>query len=166
MPISANSGSGDVTVKSASSAVNANTGSGDVLVQIEHEKVNSINANTGSGDVEVRIAGVGESFNANTGSGDVTAVILDPHSPGNASFNTGSGDVLLMIPTGIVGTFELETSTGDIEVPPELGIVVEEKPDGGYRGTGTVGNGGKFRLNTGAGDLDIRFGDTPPKSTH
>jgi DUF4097 and DUF4098 domain-containing protein YvlB len=162
LQMNANTGSGDVAVRSGSTAVNANTGSGDVLVDIQGEKVGSINANTGSGDVEVRVAGVEDKFSANTGSGDIMAVILEAFSPGKASFNTGSGDVLLVVPAGIVGTFELETHSGDIDLPPSLGIVVQKKRGGGHRAEGTLGNGGTYRMNTGSGDLEVRIGNSLP----
>jgi RNA polymerase sigma factor (sigma-70 family) len=162
MPLSANSGSGDVTIRSAQGKVRANTGSGDVRVELAAERVQSLSANTGSGDIVVQVASVEGKLSANTGSGDVTLLVSDPSSPGETGLNTGSGNVHLIVPANVVGTFELKTSSGGIEVPRALGLEVQ-KEHGSHRAQGTVGSGaGRYKASSGSGELRVELGNALP----
>jgi len=164
LPLSANTGSGDVTVRTGQGEVNANTGSGDVLVDLPFERVRSLNANTGSGDVVVEVTSIEDQFNGNTGSGDVKMRVAEASSPGKANLNTGSGDILLVVPANIVGTFELRTHGDGIVLPRQLGIPVKKDISGQHVARGTIGSGGgKYGLNSGSGELEVRFGNALPQ---
>ena len=163
LPIHANSGSGDVVVRRARGSVNANTGSGDVLIALGNERVEALSANTGSGDVVIEVFGVEKKLGGNTGSGDVTALVLEPASPGTVGLNSGSGDVLLIVPNNVVGSFDLETNGADIVLPPSLGIQVEKDAGGRLRAKGSLGNGGNYQLRSGSGELRVELGNTLPK---
>lgn len=162
LPLNANSGSGDVVVRRAKGKVNANTGSGDVKLSLAGERVDSINANTGSGDVVIEVASVESKLSANTGSGDVTALVTDALSPGSAGLNSGSGDIHLIVPANVVGTFDLETNGDDIVLPPSLGIAVKKDVSGRLSARGTLGSGGTYKLRSGSGELRVELGNMLP----
>lgn len=162
-PIQANSGAGDVIVKSGRSKVHANSGSGDVRVELPLERLKELFANSGSGDVVAEVSSVEEELKANSGSGDVHVRVAEALSPGELGLNSGAGDVLLVVPAGIVGTFDLETFGGSIVVPPALGLEVRQDLSGAKKARGTLGSGGgRYELNSGAGDLEVRLGNVLP----
>ena len=141
LPLGANSGSGDVVVRTGSGYVKANTGSGDVLVELGLERLKCLDANSGSGDVVVEVSAIEDKLSGNSGSGDVTLRVGDPTSAGVASLNSGSGDVHLVVPHGINGSFGLRTHGGEILLPASLGLQVERDAGGGSRAEGRLGNG-------------------------
>ncbi len=70
---------------------------------------------------------------------------------------SGAGDVELTLPAGVVGSFDLETGAGDLDVPAELGLKVEEKGGAGRRARGSNGTGFEIKMRAGAGDVEIQF---------
>jgi RNA polymerase sigma-70 factor (ECF subfamily) len=162
LPASANSGSGDILIRHGQQKVAANTGSGDVKIDLPQGRIVALSANTGSGDVEVQVFSVEKGLNANTGSGDVVVLVTDVASPGKTSLNTGSGDVHLVLPPGVVGSFDLETGSGEIALPRSLGIEVR-RVNGGLEAKGQVGSGGgSYALRSGSGTLEVELGNALP----
>jgi len=162
LPLSANSGSGDVIVRQAQGVVSANTGSGDVKVALVGERLQSLSANTGSGDVEVEVASIEGKLDANTGSGSVRMLVTDPSSPGKAALASGSGNLTLVVPANVVGSFALQTNGDGIDVPRGLGIEVK-KEAGGYKARGVLGSGGgSYKLSSGSGQLTLALGNALP----
>ncbi len=163
LPLTANSGSGDIVVRHAPREVQANTGSGDVRVDLFGERVQALVANTGSGDVVIEVSAVEEKLAANTGSGDVVMRVVERDSPGGIGLNSGSGDIQLVVVPGVSGTFDLETSGEDIVLPRELGIEVKREAGGLLSARGSVGNGGgTYRLRSGSGELKVELGNALP----
>jgi len=159
LPLNANTGSGDVTVRTGQGEINTNTGSGDVIIALANERVHSLHTNTGSGDIEVEVLSIEGDLAGNTGSGDIDASVSDPSSPGSFGLNTGSGDIRLVVPANISGSFELRTHGDGIELPRQLGIPVKKDVSGQHVARGTVGSGGgKYSLNSGSGELKVEFG--------
>ncbi|MSR63722.1 MAG: sigma-70 family RNA polymerase sigma factor [Planctomycetes bacterium] len=162
LPLSANSGSGDVIVRQARSEVTANTGSGDVKVALAGERVEMLLANTGSGDVEVEVGSIEGMLDANTGSGNVRMHVADPSSPGKASLSSGSGDLFLVVPANVVGSFAMRTNGDGIDVPPGLGFEVKKESDG-FKARGVLGSGGgSYTLSSGSGQLKLALGNALP----
>jgi RNA polymerase sigma-70 factor (ECF subfamily) len=162
-PIMANTGSGDVLLKSGHDKVHANSGSGDVRVELAQERLQELHANSGSGRVTVEALTVEDELDANSGSGDVSVLLLEALSPGATSLNSGSGDVVLVVPANVVGSFELETYGGSIEIAPALGLRVQRVVSGQSKAKGTLGSGGgRFELNSGSGDLRLLIGRALP----
>jgi len=165
LAVSANSGSGDIVVRTGHVKVGANTGSGDVTVELPQGKIEALQANTGSGDVRVQVGSVAKGLQANTGSGDVAVCVIEAGSPGKVNMNSGSGDVLLVVAPGVSGTFKLETSGDDISLPPALGIAVV-RGAGRMHAEGTVGSGtGSYKLASGSGSLRVELGSSLPGKT-
>lgn len=157
LQVTANTGSGDVELLFGSGKVLANTGSGDVTVRLPAEHLKNLTANTGSGDVEIEALAVDDSVTGNTGSGDVQIQLHDPLSAGTVELNSGSGDATLIVPPAVVGSFVLESSNGEVTVPPSLGLRVE-RVGGTSRVKGAIGSGGgEYSLSTGSGNLEIRL---------
>jgi RNA polymerase sigma factor (sigma-70 family) len=165
LPLSANSGAGDVLVRTGSAEVNANSGAGDVLVELPGERVKRLRANSGAGQVRAEVASVEESLSGNSGAGAVALLVLDPSSPGKVTLNSGAGSVSLMVPANIVGSFDLETF-GSLQLAPSLGLRVSQDVSGQSRAAGTLGSGGgSYSLRSGAGNLAIGIGNQlPPRS--
>jgi len=162
LSVRANTGSGDVTIRKASGSLMTNTGSGDVSVELAQDRLETLAANTGSGDIVIEVGAIEKGLKAHPGSGDVTMHIVDGTSPGKAGMNTGSGDITLIVPPGIVGSFDLETNGDGIEVPPALGLEVVQS-HGESVARGVVGNGGgSYKLRSGSGDLKIELGNALP----
>lgn len=162
LPLSANSGAGDVLVRTGSEKVNANSGAGDVLVELAGERVKKLSANSGAGAVRAEVASVEEDLSGNSGAGDVTLLVLDPSSPGKVTLNSGAGAVSLMVPANVVGSFDLETF-GSIQVAPSLGLKVSQDISGQSRAAGTLGSGGgSYSLRSGAGNLALGIGSQLP----
>jgi RNA polymerase sigma-70 factor (ECF subfamily) len=162
LSLTANSGSGDVAVRHAGGKVLANTGSGDVRVELANERLTELSANSGSGDVVAEALSIEKKLAANTGSGEVTVRIGDPSSPGTASLSSGSGDLHLIVPPGISGSFELETYGGEVELPPAFGAVKRDV-SGRKRAELTLGSGGgSYNLSSGSGSLRVELGHALP----
>lgn len=159
LPLFANSGSGDVIVRTGQGRVVANTGSGDVRVELPQERVQHLTASSGSGDVAVEVGGVEETLEASSGAGDVEVRVRGAVSPGRARLSSGSGDVALALPEDARVTLDLETHGGDIRLPDALGLRVERDPRGARVARGTVGGGamagGAYELRSGSGDLSV-----------
>ncbi len=163
LPLSANSGSGDIVLRHATREVQANTGSGDVRVDLFGERVQALLANTGSGDVVIEVSSVEKKLAANTGSGDVVMRVVEGDSPGGVGLNSGSGDVQLIVVPGVSGTFDLETNGEGIVLPRELGIEVKREAGGLSTARGSVGSGGgTYRLRSGSGELKVELGNALP----
>lgn len=159
LPLSANSGSGDVVLRVGRGKVKANSGSGDVRVELAHERLQSLGANTGSGNVVVEVDSIEGELGANSGSGDVTLRVADPSSPGAANLNTGSGSVRLMVPANVVGSFDLETFSGEVRLPPSFGIETRHDVSGARTAEGTLGSGGgAYKLRSGSGNVEVEIG--------
>ncbi len=158
LPLSANTGAGNVMVRHATGKMNLNSGAGNVEVQMPDQEVSGINANSGAGSVIMNIARVEKSIKLNSGAGNVRLELRDWDSPGTASLNSGAGSVYLYVPANVIGEFDLETGMGDINVPSELGLDVDDD-DFGAKASGTVGQGGgTFKMNSGIGSVTIKFG--------
>ena len=153
--ISANSGAGDVTVRTATAAVKVNSGAGDVRVAAPGHSPTEIKANSGAGDVEIDVASVASKLSANSGAGDVSAKLARGTPSDGVRLNSGAGSITFAPSPDIYGSFKLETGVGEITVPPSLGLDVERRKVGS-RATGQVGQGGpKHTLSSGVGDITI-----------
>ncbi len=161
-PLAANTASGDIVVRHAGERVAANTASGDVLLDLARQRVRSLQASAASGDIVVEVLAVEGELDVNTASGDVAAHVADASSPGKAQFKTASGDIHLVVPPGVVGSFDLETAGGAIVLPPSLGLQVREDGDGRLA-RGSVGSGGgSYMLRSASGSLEVELGHGLP----
>jgi DUF4097 and DUF4098 domain-containing protein YvlB len=163
LPLQANSGAGDVRVRSARGAVNVNSGAGDVEVELAGERLDSLNANSGAGDVALAVLSVEKKLGANSGAGAVTLLVTDASSPGAVHLNSGAGDVEVIVPPGIVGQFELETFSGELRIARGLALAIDRDITGKKRASGSIGSGGgSYRLSTGSGDVALSIGNALP----
>lgn len=163
LPLSANSGAGDVLVRAGGSKVQANSGAGSVRIELGSERLELVRANSGAGPVAVAVDAFSGEASLNSGAGEVTLLVRDPTSRGKAELNSGAGDVRLIVPANWVGELDLETF-GTIEVPPSFGLRVERDIAGRSSLRSTLGNGGgRYKLRSGAGDLGVEIGRTLPE---
>jgi hypothetical protein len=108
--ISAETGSGDVEAENLQGELSCKTGSGDVDVTgFEGE---SIECGTGSGDIDIREISA-SLFEASTGSGDVH---VDECEVDEISARTGSGDIVIHTNGERIGSVEVGSGSGDIDL--------------------------------------------------
>jgi hypothetical protein len=161
--LTADSGSGDVTVEGVGDNAKLSTGSGNIHANGLH---GGFSVSTGSGNIEAEQSGEGE-VKAETGSGNIE--LTDIH--GGLHAHTGSGDIKFH---GVPSMdSKLETGSGNIEMwPGAAGFTldastgsgsVHSEPEMTVQGafdhhhiTGRVHGGGPtVRLETGSGDIRI-----------
>lgn len=161
-PIQANSGAGNVVVRTGRGTVKANSGAGAVRVELPHERLEEVHANSGAGEVEVDVSTIAGALRANSGAGEVRARVGEALEGSELELTSGAGNVLLVVPADVIGRFALQTH-GEIEVPPALGLAIKRDVSGRTRAKGTLGNGGgSYELRSGAGDLRIGLGHRLP----
>ena len=161
--LTANSGSGDVTVEEVGDNAKLSTGSGNIHATGLH---GSFSVSTGSGDIVAEQTGEGE-VKAETGSGNID--LRDIH--GGLHAHTGSGDIKFH---GVPSMdSKLETGSGNVEMwPGETGFTLDASTGSGsvhsdaemavqgsfdhHHITGRVHGGGPtVRIETGSGDIRI-----------
>jgi len=103
--VSAESGSGSISVRDFAAPVDVHAGSGSV--KLENISA-SAKARTGSGSI--RAEGVGGAFDGKSGSG---SVYLDQTAPGDVVVSTGSGSSNL---NGVIGSVRASSGSGRITV--------------------------------------------------
>jgi lia operon protein LiaG len=164
--VSLDTGSGNVTVAGIRGDLTVDTGSGPVTVTDVRGRVLALD--TGSG--EVRATGVQvDDLNADTGSGEVTLgrvrarrIALDTGSGDvhvdvagdtrDIVVDSGSGSVTLRVPPDFGAEFDIETSSGPIEVD----VKHESFEIGRDRVRGRIGDGhGRIRVDSGSGGVRI-----------
>jgi hypothetical protein len=157
-------GSGDVDVQDAGSAVKAQSGSGSVRV---HGIQGPATLGTGSGDIDlqqtgsgdvkaetgsgsIRLHGVSGGLKASTGSGDIEA---EGQPTADWRISTGSGSVRLAVGNAHF-TLDADTGSGNINVAQPITMQGNLNR---HHITGQVNGGGPtIRANTGSGDIQIR----------
>jgi DUF4097 and DUF4098 domain-containing protein YvlB len=161
--LTADSGSGDVTVEGVGDNAKLSTGSGNIHATGLH---GSFSVSTGSGDIVAEQTGEGD-VKAETGSGNIE--LEDIH--GGLHAHTGSGDIKFHgVPSmdSKLGTgsgnvelwpgnagFTLDASTGSGSVHSDGEMVVQGSFDR-HHITGKIHGGGPIvRIETGSGDIHI-----------
>jgi DUF4097 and DUF4098 domain-containing protein YvlB len=107
-------GSGSVRISNVAGSVRADTGSGSVTLEAIGQ---GAQASTGSGSIEAR--GVGSDLDASTGSGRIVASL---QGKGTVRAHTGSGSIEI---SGVNGAAKIDSSSG--------GIRVDGEPSGDWR---------------------------------
>ncbi len=157
---------GEVRLPAAPDGAVIDTGGGDVTVG---RGAGLVAVSTGGGDIEV--GPVAGSVRAGTGAGRVEITLEDARGgEQTVDVRSGSGAVLLVLPSGFRGTFDLETAYTEsfgratrITVPWELQRQTtgwddhEGTPRRYVRARGDVGGGGgRVRVKTVNGDIEVR----------
>lgn len=182
LPLSAKTGSGNVTVERISADSRVSSGSGDLRINsmkgVLHAETGSGNihaddvagdafVNSGSGDIEVRQS-AGASVKAETGSGNIKlrgvkgALRADAGS-GNIQaegeptsdwrLGAGSGNITLRVPSQSSFNIDARTSSGTLKVDRQV-TMQGSLPHNHIQGK--VGNGGVLvDLHTGSGDIAV-----------
>jgi hypothetical protein len=164
--VSLDTGSGEVTVSNVRGALEIDSGSGavtisdvrggDVLldsgsgsVRATHVEVDALRADTGSGDVILRDVSA-QRIDLDTGSGSVELELTDDARDIRA--DTGSGSFTLKVPSNFGAEFDVEASSGSIDVD----IAHETLQVDRGRVRGRIGDGnGRIRVDSGSGDVRI-----------
>jgi DUF4097 and DUF4098 domain-containing protein YvlB len=164
--VSLDTGSGDVTVSHVRGTLGIDSGSGPVTiddvrggdvvldtgsgaVRLARVEVDALRADTGSGDVILHQVSA-QRVHLDTGSGSVELDLVDDAR--DIWADTGSGSFTLRVPADFGATYDLEASSGsiDVDVPHEA----MEAESG--RARGKIGDGhGTIRVDSGSGDVRI-----------
>lgn len=114
--VNVDAGSGTVTLRSLSGAIEANLGSGDIdgsgltgkklfaengsgHIEMKYAAIpDDIQAETGSGDIKIYVPAGSYNVNTDVGSGDATVKVTDdPNSSHKVTLTGGSGDVSVLL---------------------------------------------------------------------
>jgi hypothetical protein len=158
------SGSGDLTINSVKGTLNADTGSGNIRVD---DLTGDAFANTGSGDVQVRQSG-GGSVKAQTGSGNIKlqgvkgglradAGSGNIHAEGEPTsdwrLSAGSGNITLRVPQQASFNIDAHTQSGTLRINHPY---TTQGTVAKNHIQGKVGNGGVLmEVHTGSGDIEV-----------
>ncbi|RKQ93862.1 putative adhesin [Solirubrobacter pauli] len=135
--VTVDAGSGDIVAQDLGGDADLHTSSGDIAVD---GGAGDVSLDTGSGDIVAR--GLrGERAIAETASGDVD--LRFAVAPRNADANTGSGDIRILVPTG-VEKYDVDWDTGSGD--GNIGV-----PD-------NDGSDRRLRADTGSGDIVVDYG--------
>jgi hypothetical protein len=164
--VSLDTGAGAVTVTDVHGDLAVDSGSGRVT--LSEVRGRELMLDSGSGDV--RGSGVEvEELNADTGSGEVElhgvkaqSIVLDTGSGGveldlasdarDIVVDSGSGSVTIRVPSDFGAEFDIETSSGSIDIDLEH----KATEIGRDRLRGTIGDGrGTIRIESGSGGIRI-----------
>ncbi|MEU7897523.1 DUF4097 family beta strand repeat-containing protein [Nonomuraea sp. NPDC049152] len=114
--IKADTGSGDLTMRSLTGEIEAKTGSGEMDADGLGGK--RVVAETGSGGIELKFARPPDSIEAEAGSGDATLYL--PQGPYDVTTEVGSGDAEVKVTddSGAPHKVSVRTGSGDIKILP------------------------------------------------
>jgi len=164
--LSLDTGSGAIKVSRARGDVSLDTGSGALVVNdvqggrlaldtgsgtvnISNVKVDELAADTGSGPVLVRGADA-DDIRLDSGSGTVEVDLVEDVE--SMVIDTGSGRITLRVPRDLGATFQIETSSGGIDI----GVPYEARQIGRREVHGRFGDGkGRIRIDSGSGGVRI-----------
>ncbi len=163
--ISADTGSGDVTIEDVGTSLKANTSSGNLRangihgtasletgsgnIDLQHTAGGDVRAHTGSGNLHLE--GVNNGLRADTGSGDIT---IDGNPTDDWHLETGSGNIRMNLGAG--ARFNLNANTGSGSFNIAQPITMQGSLDKHHM-AGTVNGGGPtLQAGTGSGDIEIR----------
>jgi beta-lactamase regulating signal transducer with metallopeptidase domain len=161
---------GDITLDEAEGGADVRTGGGRIRIG---PASGMVRASTGGGDIE--IGPVAGSVEAGTGAGDVSVVIV-PAAGADQSveISAGVGSVVLELPVGFSGRFDLETAYTEnadrkTRIESDWDLEHDETsrwddregtPRKYVRARGSVGSGGGLvRVRTVNGDITVRRAD-------
>jgi hypothetical protein len=158
------SGSGDLTINSVKGTLSAETGSGNIRVG---DLTGDAFVNTGSGDVQVRQSG-GGSVKAQTGSGNIKLqgvkgglradagsgnIQADGEPTSDWRLSSGSGNITLRVPQQASFNIDARTSSGTLRVNHPY---TTQGTVAKNHIQGKVGNGGVLmEVHTGSGDIEV-----------
>lgn len=169
--ISLDTGSGDVTVSNVQGDLSVDTGSGPVTindvrggklmldtgsgsVRATKVDVDALDADTGSGDVTLQGVSA-QRIHLDTGSGSVELDLIDDAREIWA--DTGSGSFTLRVPSNFGAEFDIEASSGSIDVDVRHEASEIERD----RVRGKIGDGhGRLKVDTGSGNVRILPNDS------
>ncbi|HEY3770183.1 MAG TPA: DUF4097 family beta strand repeat-containing protein [Candidatus Angelobacter sp.] len=159
-----NSGSGDLTINSVKGTLYAETGSGNIRVG---DLTGDAFVNTGSGDVQVRQSG-GGSVKAQTGSGNIKLqgvkgglradagsgnIQAEGEPTSDWRLSAGSGNITLRVPQQASFNIDARTSSGTLRVDHPY---TTEGTVAKNHIQGKVKNGGVLmEVHTGSGDIEV-----------
>lgn len=142
--VSANTGSGSVTIGAFRGPVTASSGSGSVRIGAT---AGAVKTSTGSG--EITVDGAKERVEASTGSGGITLRNI----AGAATANSGSGSI--EVEQTAAGPVRLTTGSGGIRAWGIRGELVARASSGSIQIQGTPT--GPWELDSSSGSIDLRL---------
>jgi hypothetical protein len=151
LPIAARTGVGNLDVEFASGVVSLSTGVGNVTVKAD--RVASVTANTGTGNATLRVGRATDKIEAKAGTGNVVLEFVDAGSQADVVLTTGVGDLVLRLPPGPSGKFDLRSGLGSISVDGLQGLQVKKNGLGASAVTRLGERGPGYKLHTGVGSI-------------
>ena len=151
LPLTAGTGVGDVEIELASGAVSLSTGAGNATLKAD--SLVSVAVSTGAGDATLRLGKVTEKVEAQTGAGSVSVELFNPGSHADVTLTTNAGSLVLKLPPGPIGKFDLEAGMGSISVEGLQGVQVKKNGMGASALAQVGEQGPHYKLHTGVGSI-------------
>jgi hypothetical protein len=151
LSVAGRTGVGNMDVELASGAVSLSTGVGNLTLKAD--RVASVTANTGTGNTTLRVSKVTDKIEAKVGTGNVVLEFIDAGSRADVALTTSVGDLVLELPPGPVGKFDLKSGLGSIAVEGLRGVQVKKNGLGASASTQLGERGPGYQLHTGVGSI-------------
>ncbi len=140
---------GRIVVEGMTSDIKAMSEAGEIIVRTT--RPNEVSAITAGGKIDMTLEGLSGALTANAAAGSVHVSVTKEAPVKNVMLTAGVGDLVLRIPAGAPGKFDLRSDVGKVDVSGHPGISVERKVLGAH-GSGTVGEGAPtYELHASAG---------------
>lgn len=154
LTVNLRTGAGRVVVDGMTSDIKATTGAGKIIIR--STTPGAITADTGAGKIEITVDGVTGPVTASAGAGQVSLSVARTPPTKDVVLTVGVGDVMLTLPPGAPGTFELKADVGRVSVTGHDGIEVQRVAVGAT-GKGKIGDGvPTYKLETATGSVRVR----------
>lgn len=113
---------------------------GELDVQLPH--TSDIRADLTAGTIGIAVGKVSGEVVANTESGEIRVVVTDSAPTGGCTLDCTAGTIMLTLPKGTNGRFDLAAITGDMSVASHYAGLNPQRSVTTMRAQGQVGNGG------------------------
>ena len=150
---SAGSGNATLHLGTVTGNVEAKAGAGSLTLQAD--SVASVIGEAGSGNATLHLGTVTGKVEAKAGAGNVALKLRQPGSQPDVHLTSGAGNLVLDLPPGSSGKFDLESGMGSISVEGLQGVQVKKKGMGASASAQVGEEGPHYKLRASVGSITI-----------
>lgn len=154
LAVNLHTSAGRVVVDGMTSDIKAKSDAGEVLIRTSTP--NAVTVSTAAGKIDITLEGVTGPVTASTSAGSINMTVTKTPPVKDVVLTVAVGEVVLTIPPGAPGTFDLSVDIGQVSVKGHDGITVKRVALGAT-GKGTIGEGGPtYKLEAATGSVTVR----------